>query len=120
MYGEIMVYSMIGDYSSAKTRLQELFRKTSDIYGQIQNNPAYKEEIQKVAMNLYNVTMTIDEYTIDDVKQKQGKAAALDTALSIIKRYQNSPDPNLKYMSQYLQQKVLELGGKADTSFSFE
>ena len=132
MYGEIigdywgpyrissMLYSMMGDYSSAKTRLQELFRKTSDVYSQIQNNPGYKDEIQKVAYNLYKVTLSIDENTIDEVKQKQGKAAALDTALSIIKRYQNSPDPNLKYISQYLQQKVLELGGKADTSFSFE
>jgi len=132
MYGEIIgnyygpyrlssiLYSLLGDYSSAKSRLQELFRKTNDIYGQIQNNPAYKDEIQKVAMNLYNVTMTLDEYTIDDVKQKQGNAAALDTALNIIKRYQNSPDPNLKYLSQYLQQKVLELGGKVDSTLSFE
>ncbi|MBI5325351.1 MAG: DUF2723 domain-containing protein [Ignavibacteriae bacterium] len=84
IYGEIMgnyygpyrissiLYSLLGDFTSAKTRLQELFRKTSAIYDQIQNNPAYKDEVQKVAMNLYNVTMTLDEYTIDEVKQKQG------------------------------------------------
>jgi hypothetical protein len=113
-----MLYQQLGDFQTAKERLQRLHDMSIQTLNPIKDDPAYKEDIQSLMSNIYYLNISIDENIIDELNSQGKTKEALDSAKSILKRYQTSNDPNMKYLSQYFVKKVVDLGGKPDSSAS--
>ncbi len=103
------VYRQLGDYDSAREMLQQLSGQMRQVVESMRNNPAYQENVQKVSYAMYDLQTNIDELSIDELKDKGKIKEAYDKALEIANKYANSPDPNLKFMKRYIDEKVNEL-----------
>jgi hypothetical protein len=107
------MYEIKGDFASAKQALQQLLGNLKQAMESIKNNPSpNREEGQKILYTIYDVQANIDEYDVDELEAQGKVTEAIAKGESILKQYEQSNDPNLKYFGRYVQNKIIEIKKK--------
>ncbi len=111
------LYQMIGDYTSAKNIYERFYLLCQEYKSRFASSPMYQPEVNRVESTMSDILASIDELTIDEVKQNNGIKAAIDTAISILKNYQSQSESFGKTRAlMYIRQKLQELGVRLDSA----
>ena len=62
--------------------------------------------MQKLYYSMYDLQTNIDEYSISELEAQGKIIEAIEKGKQLVKEYEQSPDPNLRYMKQYIQSKI--------------
>jgi hypothetical protein len=69
--------------------------------------------VQREAFDMISSIASIENQTILDIQASQGKAAAITMGKQVFDKYKNNPDPNLKYISELVQEKLRDIDSTA-------
>ncbi len=105
------LYEMLGDYKSARESMQKLVNLTRQYESQFLSDPNSQEEARKLQENLIYNMAAIDRLKIDELTSKGDTAAAVDTAMAIMARYEASNDPYAMYLRTFMKRTMLDLRG---------
>lgn len=103
------LYKLRGEYQAAKDVLQQLLMFAEQVIAQ---SNFTQQEQQRIVFNLADIKTSIDEVTIEEVLDKQGPKAALDTAQSLVDKYMQSEDRNQQVLARFIIMKVNEIKRK--------
>jgi hypothetical protein len=103
------IYELKGDYVSARQVLQDLLGLLNQYAQTIRDNPNYQQNLQQLRYSMYDIQTNIDEFSVSELEAQGKIQEAIKKGEEIIKQYENSNDPNLNYMKQFIQRKINEI-----------